>query len=70
MNFSAREQKRSSALKGRLDARWPDWTTKAGLLGFSAPVPHGEKTERNESVIMTRIEDEIVFVHTSDIQLH
>ncbi|NDY72402.1 hypothetical protein DO021_12080 [Desulfobacter hydrogenophilus] len=67
--LTAKEQKRFSALKERLDARWQDWTTKAGLLRFSAPVPHGEKTERNESVIMTRIEDDIVFVHTSDIQL-
>jgi hypothetical protein len=33
------------------------------------PVPHGEKTEHNERVMMTRIEDDTVFVHTSDIQL-
>lgn len=67
--LTAKERKRSAALKERLDAQWQYWTTEAGLLRFSVPVPHGEKTERNENVIMTRIEDDIVFVHTSDIQL-
>jgi uncharacterized protein len=67
--LTATERKRSAALKERLDARWQDWTTAAGLLRFSVPVPHGEKTARNENVIMTRIEDDMVFVHTSDIQL-
>ncbi len=67
--LTAKERKRSAALKERLDAQWQDWTPEAGLLRFSVPVPHGEKTERNENVIMTRIEDDIVFVHTSDIQL-
>lgn len=66
---TAKERKRSAALKERLDARWQEGTTGAGPLRFSVPVPHGEKTERNENVLMTRIEDEIVFVHTSDIQL-
>nr|WP_320015376.1 hypothetical protein [uncultured Desulfobacter sp.] len=67
--LTAKERKRFLALNERLDAQWQDWTTGAGLLKFSVPVPHGEKTERNENVIMTRIEDDIVFVHTSDIQL-
>ncbi|WP_319573915.1 hypothetical protein [uncultured Desulfobacter sp.] len=67
--LTPKERKRFSALKERLEAQWQDWTTEAGLLGFSVPVPHGEKTERNENVIMTRIEGDSVFVHTSDIQL-
>ena len=32
-------------------------------------MPHGEHTERNERVMMTRIEEDTVFVHASDIQL-
>ncbi|WP_462269461.1 MBL fold metallo-hydrolase [Desulfobacter sp.] len=67
--LTAKERKRSAALKERLDARWQDWSTEAGRLRFSEPVPHGEKTARNENVIMTRIADDSVFVHTSDIQL-
>ena len=38
-------------------------------LHFSAPVPHGEQTEKGYQVMMTRIGDGTVFVHTSDIQL-
>ncbi|MBC2705097.1 hypothetical protein [Desulfobacula sp.] len=67
--LTAKERKRSAALKERLDARWQEGTPGVGPLRFSVPVPHGEKTERNERVIMTRIEDDTVFVHTSDIQL-
>jgi hypothetical protein len=68
--LSAREQKRFAALKERLDARWQEATSEIKPLHFSMPVPHGERTKRNEMVMMTRIEEnEIVFVHTSDIQL-
>ena len=39
------------------------------ILTFSKPVPHGEK-KSSQTVIMTRIcDDDLVFVHTSDIQL-
>jgi len=38
-------------------------------LTFSRPFPHGRKRANPQSVIMTRIEDETVFVHASDIQL-
>lgn len=67
--LTAKEQKRYTALKERLVARWKEGATGDGPLRFSVPVPHGEKTERSESVIMTRIKDDRVFVHTSDIQL-
>jgi len=67
--LSAKERERSAALKERLDARWQEGTPGVDPLRFSVPVPHGEKTERNERVMMTRIEDDTVFVHTSDIQL-
>jgi len=41
-----------------------------GALAFSPPVPHGERSSRLGTVMMTRIEDEgTAFVHASDIQL-
>lgn len=40
----------------------------AGILSFSKPVPHG-KAEGMERVIMTRVQEDITFVHASDIQL-
>ena len=67
--LSAKEQERSAALKERLDAQWQEGIPGVDPLCFSMPVPHGEKTERNERVMMTRIVDDTVFVHTSDIQL-
>lgn len=67
--LTAKERTRSAALKEQLDARWQEKPPGVGPLRFSMPVPHGKKTERNERVIMTRIEDDAVFVHTSDIQL-
>ncbi|MCK5838175.1 MAG: hypothetical protein KAH09_12995, partial [Desulfobacula sp.] len=67
--LSTKERKRSAALKERLDACWQEGAPGIDPLRFSVPVPHGEKTERSESVMMTRIEDDTVFVHTSDIQL-
>ncbi|BBO71288.1 hypothetical protein DSCA_52180 [Desulfosarcina alkanivorans] len=67
--LSARERVRFITLKERLAARWQEGNRGAGPLVFSVPVPHGNQTERNETVMMTRIADETVFVHTSDIQL-
>ena len=64
-----RELGRYQTLKERLDARWQTGKAGVGPLCFSEPVPHGRKTQRNERVMMTRIEDGTVFVHTSDIQL-
>ncbi len=40
-----------------------------GPLTFSTAVPHGEKKDACETVIMTRIEEDEVFVHAPDIQL-
>ena len=40
-----------------------------GVLQFSKPVPHGRDYNNLETVVMTRIEEECVFVHASDIQL-
>ncbi len=36
---------------------------------FSKPMPHGEAFNNLETVMMTKIEEDDVFVHTSDIQL-
>ena len=40
-----------------------------GVLQFSKPVPHGREYKNPETVVMTRIEEDRVFVHASDIQL-
>lgn len=42
---------------------------KQGLITFSEPVFHGEANDSFETVIMTKIEEDCVFVHASDIQL-
>ena len=67
--LSPKELKRSSALKALLDAQWHEGDLGRGPFVFSMPVPHGEKTEAGEKVMMTRIEEHAVFVHASDIQL-
>jgi len=68
-DLSPKELNRSSALKAWLDAKWHEGHLGRGSFIFSVPVPHGEKTEAGEKVIMTRIADHTVFVHASDIQL-
>ena len=41
-----------------------------GPLSFSSPVPHGLRSEKAVSVMMTRIKEEgEIFVHASDVQL-
>lgn len=40
-----------------------------GALAFSRPVPHGEAYGNLVTVMMTKIEEDGVFVHASDIQL-
>lgn len=42
---------------------------KDGPMTFSGPAPHGETNDILETVIMTRIEEDEVFVHAPDIQL-
>ena len=67
--LSDKERERFLVLKERLDAQWQEGKLEVGPMRFSVPVPHGKRTERNEWVMMTRIEADRVFVHTSDIQL-
>ncbi len=42
---------------------------ESGAMSFSIPVPHGETNNNLYTVMMTRIEEDYVFVHASDIQL-
>ncbi len=42
---------------------------KHGIISFSNVLPHGDKKNTHTTVMMTKIEDDIVFVHASDIQL-
>ena len=42
---------------------------ESGVMSFSIPVPHGEANNNLDTVMMTRIEEDYVFVHASDIQL-
>ena len=42
---------------------------KEGPMSFSKAMPHGEENNNLETVMMTKIEEGNVFVHTSDIQL-
>jgi len=42
---------------------------ESGVMSFSIPVPHGEVNNNLDTVTMTRIEEDYVFVHASDIQL-
>ena len=42
---------------------------KSGGVSFSSAVPHGQAHNNLETVMMTRIEEDKVFVHASDIQL-
>ncbi len=67
--LSPTEAKRTAALRSSLKNPFVDADGKSeGLLSFSDPVPHGT-TDTMERVIMTRIEEDFVFVHASDIEL-
>ena len=68
-HLSAKEGKRFGDLKERLDAQWLEGSQGLCPMLFSMPVPHGEKTGHHDRVMMTRIEEDKVFVHASDIQL-
>ena len=38
-------------------------------MSFSGPEPHGQANNPTETVMMTRIEEDEVFVHAPDMQL-
>lgn len=67
--FSPTEKKRADAFSSILEASIIEAEgEKDGPLVFSESVPHGEANSL-ETVMMTRIEEDKIFVHASDIQL-
>jgi predicted metallo-beta-lactamase superfamily hydrolase len=68
-SLSPTEQKRTTSLEAVLDADWRIGLESHGPMTFSPPVPHGEKADPCETVMMTKVRDKAVFVHASDIQL-
>ncbi len=42
---------------------------KRGNFSFSEQVPHGDSRNNPITVMMTKIEEDFIFVHASDIQL-
>jgi len=69
-HFSPTEENRAKALTAILHVDLISAEGKKdGPMTFSAAVPHGEKKDACETVIMTRIEDDKIFVHAPDIQL-
>lgn len=69
-HFSATEEIRAKSLATVLHIDLISAEEKKdGPMTFSAAVPHGEKKDAFETVIMTRIEDGENFVHAPDIQL-
>ncbi len=69
-HFSLTEKNRAASLTANLhvDLRSAEGK-KDGPMTFSGPVPHGEAHDTLETVIMTRIEEDEIFVHAPDIQL-
>jgi predicted metallo-beta-lactamase superfamily hydrolase len=69
-HFSPTEKERAKHLSSILRADLiPAEGKNEGLMAFSVPVPHGKANDNLETVMMTRIEEDKVFVHASDIQL-
>ncbi|CAD6491802.1 MAG: hypothetical protein FFODKBPE_00217 [Candidatus Argoarchaeum ethanivorans] len=64
------EKKRVESLSAILkNGLTPAEGVKRGAVTFSGPVFHGGKRNNQQTVMMTRIKEDQVFVHTSDIQL-
>ena len=69
-HFSPVEKKRAESLSLILNQKLISSGGKdQGALTFSRPVPHGEAYGNLVTVMMTKIEEDGVFVHASDIQL-
>jgi len=69
-NFSPIEKKRAESISFILhtDLKVAEGK-KDGPMTFSNSVPHGEENNNLETVMMTKIEEDKIFVHASDIQL-
>jgi len=69
-SISRNMQSRSSEISTVLQRSLPNAEGKCeGIFTFSRSVPHGDPHSRFGTVMMTRIEDDYVFVHASDIQM-
>jgi hypothetical protein len=69
-HFSLTEKNRATSLTANLHVGLMSAEgKKEGPIRFSGPVPHGEMHDTLETVIMTRIEENEIFVHAPDIQL-
>ena len=70
VNFSPIEKERAQYLSQILNIQFiPSEGRKVGEMSFSKAVPHGPANSHLETVMMTRIEGDVIFVHGSDIQL-
>jgi len=68
--LSPTEKKRVESFSLALDKNLiPAEEKEQEVLSFSKTVPHGKANNNLETVIMTKIEEDCVFVHASDIQL-
>jgi uncharacterized protein len=69
-HLSPTEKKRADSLSLTLDRNLiPAEEKEQKVLHFSKAVPHGKADNNLETVMMTKIEEDCVFVHASDIQL-
>jgi len=69
-NLHPIEEKRAESLSAILkNGLTSTGGLKHGVMTFSGPVSHGGKRNNPQTVMMTRIEEDRVFVHTSDTQL-
>ncbi len=69
-HFSPVEKKRAESFSAMLNQTLISAEKKRrGVLTFSKALPHGEENDNLETVMMTKIKEDCVFVHASDIQL-
>jgi len=69
-HLSPTEKKRAESLSFILNKNLiPAEEKKQEVFHFSKAVPHGRTENNLETVMMTKIEEDCVFVHASDIQL-
>jgi predicted metallo-beta-lactamase superfamily hydrolase len=67
--LSQTEERRAHAFSSVLNKKLNPAEGREGPFTFSDPVPHGRATDNCEKVVMTKVEEDFVFVHASDIQL-
>ena len=69
-HFSSIEKERAKSLSSILNKNLISAEgRKEDSMSFSKAMPHGEKDNNLETVMMTKIEEGNIFVHASDIQL-